>query len=505
MNLSTVFEYQNLPYNQNHEAHLLLKLTAPKMDVSKRKPLRIVTLVDVSSSMMGPKLDYTKKSLLKMVDNMMDGDMLSIVTFSHVVTEFVKPTVISSMVKESLRTQIGKLYSSGSTDLLGALSMGYRIAESMDGAARVILLTDGQPTAGDTNVDSICKRTADLYKSDLVTLSCFGYGSDHDAGLLDVLSTKGKGNYVYITGPDEALVAFGREFGGLLSRFASNLAISLAPDSEFEILEVCSDIDVEDKKDHVVCSVPDIYSEEVRRILYRVRMKSRDKFFPRAVTVGKISLSYTKFDASAETMSHNVQYEFSKSGTPVRVDEVVEQMDLVKLLNTQKAAEEAAKRGDFLTAQSVLRNATFDSSKSAGFTNFANTTSTNYASAGAYTSNSHANMASMKAFKTSRVSMTGAAANAVNSLTGAVEGAAIGAAISNFTDGAQQGQTSQVQNPQAASGTLTVSGNGTTLTISSGGTGLVNATGTTVNSQNAANLGITLNNITKRSTNQGGW
>jgi len=445
MKLSSVLEYSNLPYNLEKECHLMIKLAAPSFEIQKRKPVNIIAVVDTSTSMNeGGKMDFTKKSLLKMVDNLQTGDKLGVITFDTIIETVLPLTTISDDKKESLRTSIGKLYPRNSTDLYGAILEAYKMAAQVDGDVRIILLTDGEPTVGITNENQIIELASPLLKkTSSHNLSCFGYGDRHNSSLLTSLSDLGAGNYSFINGPDAALVAFGRELGGLLSRYGSDLQIKIQPVDGMKIVSVRSDLDVIQDGEVPTVKISDIYGEETKKVLLKVKLTARDKFLPRAVSLGKVDVTFKKFDNTTVTETLNMLYEFAKSGTGTADDEVLQQIDLMNLLDAQKEAEKAAKSGQFGVARGIMSNVMFTSSNAGAYGGYATTAAnTSYMNAQTYGATAHQNSAGMSTLRRARAGGTSASIHGMSMADlsgGQAETSAVQNMVSNFVDQRQQG------------------------------------------------------------------
>jgi Ca-activated chloride channel family protein len=152
---------------------------------------------------------------------------------------------------------------------------GLRLANAFplpDGMlVRVILFTDGCANAG---IATTSEALLPLLEEHLgrATLSAFGYGRDADQELLRDLSTRGKGNYAFVAGPDDALTAFARELGGLLSTYAQDIVLRVRPLGGSRITAVLSDVDADPVGAAVEIRIPDILAEETRNVVLSVEL-----------------------------------------------------------------------------------------------------------------------------------------------------------------------------------------------------------------------------------------
>lgn len=409
MKLETKFDFDKLNYNTDNKVHCLISATAPKVKWEKeRKPVNLVVLLDVSTSMMGAKLDYTKKSAMKLVDHLGSGDKLSIVTFSHVVTTLFEPTLMTQVNKDRFKAEIEKLYSSGSTNFSGALTQGLELAAMIQTDCRVIMFTDGEPTAGCTNLEQILELMKSNQKAN-TTVSAFGYGDKHDSAFLTRLAELGKGNYSYIKNPDDALAAFAVELGGLLSCHAQNLVFTIMPKDNIKIEQVLTDIDVEELDGGAIrISLPDIYSEETKHLVLEVKVDKQKQALPRAVTLLDVELKYESIESKKkETESAKAKVSFVKEADAQKAanQEVLDQLALVRIGKAQKVAQASALRGDFITAQAAFMDLDLNG-VSENIQGYASTSCSFVADSMSYTANKHELNASMSAAKGGRGTST---------------------------------------------------------------------------------------------------
>ena len=235
----------------------------------------VIPVIDVSGSMKGDKLEKAKKSVQKLVDHLAPGDFCGVVTFSTEVSVVAAPERMTPARKASLRTAVEQLDDQESTNLAGGMLEGLRLANGSELPAgmlvRVILFTDGCANVG---VATASEGLLPLLDANLgrATLSAFGYGSDADQELLRDLSTRGKGNYAFVAGPDDAMTAFARELGGLLSTYAQDIVLVVRPVGGARITAVLSDVDADPRGSAVEVRIPDILADETRNVVLSVEL-----------------------------------------------------------------------------------------------------------------------------------------------------------------------------------------------------------------------------------------
>ncbi|MEV0967662.1 vWA domain-containing protein [Microtetraspora glauca] len=175
----------------------------------ERRPASLTFVVDVSGSMAETgRLDLVRDALHTLVDQLMPGDQVSIVSFSD------SARLISPMVPVTERSRlhgaIDELNTEGSTNLEDGLVTGYQEASRAFRSVatnRVILLSDGLANTGETAWQAILDRVSD-YAGKQITLLCVGVGREYGDHLMEQLADNGDGAAVYVSSQEQAREVF---------------------------------------------------------------------------------------------------------------------------------------------------------------------------------------------------------------------------------------------------------------------------------------------------------
>lgn len=179
---------------------LELSLNSPlAADPSERPPLSLAVVVDVSGSMQGEKIEFVRNGLEMLIDGMKDGDELALISYSDGArVDFSLAEV--QLHRSELRGIARGLIANGGTNLNAGLTLGYQeIAENYDNARqnRVILLSDGNPTAGIVDSTTIVAGSRS-YNSEGIGLTTIGLGSDFNIELMRDLALQADGNFYFL-------------------------------------------------------------------------------------------------------------------------------------------------------------------------------------------------------------------------------------------------------------------------------------------------------------------
>jgi Ca-activated chloride channel family protein len=217
---------------------LQLGLNSPiAADASERPPLNLAVVVDVSGSMnTGGKIDFVREGLGLLVDGLRDTDQVAIVTYSDG-AEVLFPLQEVSLQRAQLRTIVQGLVADGSTNLYGGLELGYQeLVSGYDSGRqnRMILLSDGVPTAGITGVESIMDMSRG-YNSDGMGLTTVGLGTDFNGVLMRGLAEQGDGNTYFLENAGAVSEVFTEELSYFTVPVAFDLTLELTTGEHYEL------------------------------------------------------------------------------------------------------------------------------------------------------------------------------------------------------------------------------------------------------------------------------
>ncbi|HWG83947.1 MAG TPA: VWA domain-containing protein, partial [Deinococcales bacterium] len=223
---------------------VLVRVTPPEAQAASARPaLNLGLVIDRSGSMGGEKISYARKAARYAVGQLLQTDRVSVVAFDDRV-EVVVPSALAGD-KLAITTAVNGIHSRGSTDLhAGWLAGAEQVATHLDPARlnRVVLLSDGQANAGETNPDRIASQVRALQERGVST-SAYGLGLDYNEDLLEAMARSGDGNYAFIESPSQLPEIFARELSGLLATTGRSVSLGLEPQAGAAVLDVLNDLD----------------------------------------------------------------------------------------------------------------------------------------------------------------------------------------------------------------------------------------------------------------------
>lgn len=184
-----------------------LLLAAPDASVKGKKsvPKDVCFVLDTSGSMAGGKLEQAKKALAFCVENLNDNDRFEVLRFStEVEPVFEKLVEADAASRKRALDFIKELKPLGSTAIDDALRKALAARpEKSERQYVVVFLTDGKPTIGVTDENSILRNVRDR-NSGLTRIFNFGIGTDVNTHLLDKIADETKAFSTYVL-PEEDL------------------------------------------------------------------------------------------------------------------------------------------------------------------------------------------------------------------------------------------------------------------------------------------------------------
>ncbi|MCB9719069.1 MAG: VWA domain-containing protein [Myxococcales bacterium] len=195
-----------------------------------RRNAVLTLVVDRSGSMKAEgRMEYLKRGLLRMVRELKDGDVVNVVTFDQRVCTPLRNFVVGRDDLSALTQTIHGIRPSGATNLHAGLTRGYELAD--DGyqpgyTNRVLLVSDAIANQGVTDPRTLA-MVSDWYDARRIRLSGIGVGREFNDALLDRLTEKGRGAYVFLGSEAEVDAVFGPRFSSLVETVGNDLHFRL--------------------------------------------------------------------------------------------------------------------------------------------------------------------------------------------------------------------------------------------------------------------------------------
>jgi Ca-activated chloride channel family protein len=183
------------------DGYFALLLAPGSLDPATVIPKDVVFVIDVSGSMAGPKIEQARGALEFCLRRLNADDRFNVITFATSVDAFAPDLVpfTPGHLTRALRF-VSRIEARGGTAIDRAMIAALAGPES-ENPRRVVFLSDGEPTVGETNVDVILADAGDANR-DRARIFAFGVGHDVNTRFLDRLAAENGGAVEYV-GPGE--------------------------------------------------------------------------------------------------------------------------------------------------------------------------------------------------------------------------------------------------------------------------------------------------------------
>ena len=195
---------------------------------SEIQPKDIVFALDVSGSMAGEKLDQAKKALLFCINNLNKGDRFQIIRFStEAEALFPSVTAADSASIQKARQFIDSLKAIGGTNIEEALKLSMDSIIPGPRPEMVVFITDGKPTIGETEEDTIINELKKINKGGTRVFT-FGVGFDINTHLLDKITDATRAFRSYVTPTEDIEIKVSQFYTKIQSPALTDIAVTFS-------------------------------------------------------------------------------------------------------------------------------------------------------------------------------------------------------------------------------------------------------------------------------------
>ncbi|KAL6206347.1 hypothetical protein ACLB2K_023595 [Fragaria x ananassa] len=259
---------------------VLVSICAPSLqdtDGQGRTPIDLVTVLDISGSMCGLKLDLVKRAVKFIIQNLGPSDRLSIVTFSTTARRVLPLRRMSVEGRENAVRAVNSLRPDNMTNIVAGLEIGTRVLEERrerNPVASIMLLSDGMDTYCHSS-SQLLAQLPDSIRSNCmqheIPVHTFGFGSDHDPNTMHAISNASGGTFSFIESVGMIQDSFALCIGGLLSVVAQEARLTVRSASHgVKIVAIPSGRYIKTISDEDLQGVVDVgslYAEEEKQFL----------------------------------------------------------------------------------------------------------------------------------------------------------------------------------------------------------------------------------------------
>ena len=315
------------PYNKKYENFIGLLLKS-KYDGVKQEdqtnikigPMDYAIALDISGSMMSaledkngiPRIELAKKALLTMIDNLKDGNQMSITTFNDE-SQLIIPLSPKSEIL-MLKEKIKNINPNGGTDLTNALKGAYDTLKiSKKKFKRVIIITDGWVNEPDF------MNTAINVTNNGVGISVIAIDKSSNSKLFEQFSKLGGCNYFIATKDEDLEKYLIHQFTYLTFIASYNIKLNFESD-DCEIIKAIGTNSDDNKNINNLCNIPSCFPSDLKFIgdevyqeggLRLLKIKLKNENIGNKIKIN-LKLEYTDNDDKNYIQNYPIEYEINE-------------------------------------------------------------------------------------------------------------------------------------------------------------------------------------------------
>lgn len=378
MDAKVLLSHRTIDHLKPAPVHALVSLRPNAVAEDARRPIDVILAIDVSGSMDeaatgrpgGPaKIALARQAARSFTEQLRPGDRVGLVTYAEQVRVVCPLRELTDENRRELASAIGRLSANGGTDLAGgairAIQLMAELPDEADRTRRVILFTDGLPTAGITRHADVVRAVCSISGTKTpVTAMGFGdivvtngaSGGGYDPELLTSLATQTGGNFYHTEGTDGILGAFAAELGALRSVAATDVRVEIVPGKDVAVAEVVNDLRTETRDGVTIVEVGNLYNDETGHVVVELKLPARDKTFPRDTLAATARVSGVEAASGPFVATLNAEFRYVKPDEADQKPDPAVEEQRVRLI-AARAVEQAyaeASRGNFRAARATL-------------------------------------------------------------------------------------------------------------------------------------------------------
>jgi Mg-chelatase subunit ChlD len=267
--------------NKKMNVTLLMDISSSG-ESTKRKPLNLCFALDRSASMReNNRMEKLKEAMKEILSFLVPGDYVSIVTYDDVAQVVLSSRQYNNSSDSIFRETIDRITIGSGTNMLAGMLRGYNEINKNQNRFyrnRLILMSDGVSTTGETNPDRILKHTINYYDKGIET-STIGIGNNINFNLLHDIAVEGRGESHFVGDCDSAYIDIGyvlrEEFAGMNANM-EDIQIEIYNPKYLKIIDVYGAAKVVQTGEKLIVSCSNLYRKK-QYILVKFQSKRKNR------------------------------------------------------------------------------------------------------------------------------------------------------------------------------------------------------------------------------------
>lgn len=286
----------------DREVFATLELEGVEVPGSRRSPVNLALVIDRSGSMAGDKLTHAKQAARQLVSQLGPNDRLAIVHYGSTASA-LPGALATDEAKARMLAFIDGIWDDGGTNIGQGLTMGRDLllsAKSDFKVNRLILISDGQPTEGLTDVAGLTALAKEI-RGHGVSVSSIGVGTEFNEDLMAAFAEVGGGAYGYLSDTSQLASIFAKDLDRAGTQVARDVRLRFELPAGVELGSVFGQ-QVRREGNQVTVTLPDFSAGQRERVVARLEVQPGRGGERLEITA--FSLEYFDLLASSDRLRH---------------------------------------------------------------------------------------------------------------------------------------------------------------------------------------------------------
>jgi Ca-activated chloride channel family protein len=343
-------------------ASVALWVDAPQTRPRVRVPMDVSLVIDTSGSMAGAKIENARRAANLLVDDLSDGDIVSIVSFNDDARTIVEPTTLSTETRRTLKAKIAQLQPNGSTNMFDGLGLGeshVARAPVTHAVRRVVVISDGIANVGPSSPEAL-GALAERGLRFHAQVTSLGVGTDYDERTLNALATRSTGRLYHLSEPKEMPSLVEHELALLRSTVATDAFVEVIPAPNVDLVSIDGIRSERGENGAIKLPLGALFSGQHREAVLRVRIHDSSVTPSRALA--SVRLHFRDPDDGDVPRIQEViaRAGFSSDTTAIARSENAKAKSIIAVIDASKlelGASQSVAGGQFAAADKQLEEA----------------------------------------------------------------------------------------------------------------------------------------------------